>query len=224
MNVKFMSLNIIDVSPMSSTNEFRVRRFANFLSIVKDVISEKGSCNILDIGGVHDYWAAFGSQLPEQANVTLLNLRYTGAPKIPNFEEMIGDACGTKLADNSFDIVHSNSVIEHVGLWDRMEMMASEIRRIAPRYFVQTPNYWFPIEAHARVPFFHLLPEPVRVSILLRRGFGFLSKGETVGEATKIAQSAFLLDFRQMSSLFPDALIEREQFFGFTKSLVAIKR
>jgi hypothetical protein len=44
-----------------------------------------------------------------------------------------------------------------------------------------------------------------------------------VSDAVATVQSAKMIDFNQMQSLFPDSQIERERFLGFTKSLIAIR-
>lgn len=220
-----VSLAGVNVAPDVGQNRFRTRRLALFLAMVQETIESQGSCRILDVGGTHAYWRAFGAELPKAASITLLNLTKSASQDNGDIQQEVGDACNmSQFPANSFDIVHSNSVIEHVGLWDRMAAMASEVRRVAPSYFVQTPNYWFPVEAHSRTPFFHLLPEPWRASMLLGRRRGFWPKASDVGEATRIAQSAILLDHRQLAHLFPDGRIWRERFLGMTKSLVAIKR
>ncbi len=101
--------------------------------------------------------------------------------------------------------------------------MASEIRRLAPRYFIQTPNYWFPVEAHSRFPLFNILPEPWRLVLLLKRGAGFYAKSKNIDEAMAFIEDATLLDHRRFHYLFPDATIERERVMGLTKSLIAIR-
>jgi hypothetical protein len=69
-------------------------------------------------------------------------------------------------ADFAFDLVHSNSAIEHVGGWSDMLAMAGEARRLAPAYYPQTAYFW---AAPPGVLLFHWLPEQVRARWLIRR-------------------------------------------------------
>jgi hypothetical protein len=50
-------------------------------------------------------------------------------------------------------------VIEHVGPRERQQAFVREALRVGRRVFVTTPNRWFPIEVHTRLPFVHWLPE-----------------------------------------------------------------
>ena len=128
-----------------------------------------------------------------------------------------------QFGDNSFDVVHSNSVIEHVGRWEDMRLMAREARRLAPAYFVQTPNFWFPYEPHMRTPFIHWLPAPIQAQIVMRRACGFFPQARTMDEAQGILADAVMLDAAMMQALFPDAQIVREKVGPLTKSLLAIR-
>lgn len=118
------------------------------------------------------------------------------------------DARALPFEDGSFAIAYSNSVIEHLAPADRPRF-ADEVRRVAGRYFVQTPNRWFPVEPHVLLPFFQFLPEPQR-----RRLWGL---GVSRDEFSDIR----LLDAAELRELFPDAVIVREHFGGLTKSLIA---
>ena len=114
-------------------------------------------------------------------------------------------------------------MVEHVGDWSRMVKFSNEIRRVAKYYFVQTPNYWFPIEPHCMTPFFHWLPKPIRVWLVLRFNLGNWRKADSIEEAMHIVESAHLLDKKMFQALFPDSTIFTERYFLFPKSLIAIK-
>lgn len=210
-------------APYSRANTFRARRFQLFRRLVEDTLDAKGSCRILDVGGTSEYWRTYGDELlSPRVDVTLLNLSADGND--PAFRHVAGNACDmSEYADGSFDIVHSNSVIEHVGQWPAMVAMAREVRRLAPVYFVQTPSFWFPIEPHFRTAFMQYLPDPIRISMFLGKARGFSGRAEDIGEATRLSQHAILLVARQMQFLFPDARIERERVLGLTKSYIAIR-
>jgi 2-polyprenyl-3-methyl-5-hydroxy-6-metoxy-1,4-benzoquinol methylase len=77
-----------------------------------------------------------------------------------------------QFRDHQFDVVYSNSVIEHVGDLDDMRRMAQEIQRVGKRYFLQTPNRYFPIEPHFVFPFFQFLPRPVQISLVQKFRLG----------------------------------------------------
>ena len=151
--------------PNSAENRFRVQRFRLFKSIVDQILADKGTCRILDLGGTPSYWEEFGADLDwDRVSVCAFNVTRSETTH-SGITAMVGDARDVSgFQDLSFDVVHSNSVIEHVGRWDDMASMAREVRRLAPRYFVQTPYFWFPIEPHARFPLLHWMPRVLALS------------------------------------------------------------
>ena len=79
--------------------------------------------------------------------------------RYPQIAYVQGDACALPFPDGTFDVVHSNAVIEHVGGRDRQEAFVREALRVGRRVFLTTPNRWFPIEVHTRLPLVHWLPD-----------------------------------------------------------------
>ena len=210
---------------------FRRRRAEKFLlPLLRDIYNKRGAVRIADLGGAVTYWTNdVGGRLLEQfnCNVQLINIdtAYFGASADhPRIALAKGDVCSLSMPDQSFDLAHSNSVIEHVGDWTRMRAMANEIRRIAPVYLVQTPYFWFPIEPHFRAPFFHWLPEQLRARLLTRMAMGAYERIDSFDEAMFAVQHVQLIDRTQMRTLFPDAQIEAERLGGFIKSITAIRR
>jgi len=205
---------------------FRRRRFQLFLDLIDQVLSSQDRCRILDVGGEPEYWTNVADMLEQrQWHVTLVNLRAYPLADTTRFASVAGDARDlSSFSDLSFDLVHSNSVIEHVGRWGDMQAMAREVRRLARGYYVQTPYFWFPIEPHNSAAFFHWLPESMRISMLMRRPRGHWGQAPDIDTAMRQIQSAVLLDYRMLATLFPDSTIHRERFLGLTKSLIAVRK
>ena len=108
--------------------------------------------------GTHNF---FEELYPWPERITALGLHdgagFRGA--YPEIAYVQGDACALPFPDQSFDVVFSNAVIEHVGDAERQRLFVAEALRVGRRVFLTTPNRWFPIEVHTRLPLVHWLPE-----------------------------------------------------------------
>lgn len=214
--------------PNSLVSRFRRARARRVMDLISAAHSEKGEVNIIDLGGEADYWNMIFDRAfldARRVRITLVNPGGMNEQVAdPMFTVVDGDACSLpQYADNQFDLVHSNSVIEHVGDWPRMEAFAHEHRRLAPRYYAQTPYWWFPIEPHFSAPFFHWRSEQSRAKSLMKRPHGFSERATDLGEAMRDVQHARLLDKTQFRFLFPDAEHHDEKVGPLTKSLIAVK-
>ena len=181
---------------------------------------------ILDVGGTAGTWS---SAVVPKATIVLLNtLRAATESFAPGFHCVEGDGCLLPFRDKSFDIVFSNSVIEHVGPADAQARFASEVARVGKGYWVQTPNRYFPVETHLLTPLVHWLPK--HWSAWLIRRFTLWAFIHRPNEGDKIWYiEHFLNDIRlctcgDLRSWFPGAAVRKERFLLLTKSLIAVKK
>ena len=214
--------------PNSLGSRLRRRRSAPLSRLIESTYRKEGTVSILDIGGMEYYWNIFEPEflMGNRVTVVLLNLEKDVLPVKRDgiFRAVVGDGCCLGYEDKTFDICHSNSVIEHVGLWSRKVAFAREVRRVAQQYFVQTPNFWFPWEPHFGLPLFHWMPEPTRLWIARHRRLAFQPRpAQTVDEGMEIAEHANMLNAAMMRYLFPDGAFLRERVMGLTKSFVSIR-
>ncbi|HEX4077255.1 MAG TPA: methyltransferase domain-containing protein [Rhizomicrobium sp.] len=222
-------LGLVDYSnPNSLGSRLRRRRSSHLKSLIDFIHARHGSVRILDLGGRRVYWAMFDESwlAARNVHVTLVNRADEVARmrQQARFTILAGDACHLpQFADNSFELSHSNSIIEHVGGWERMEAFARESRRLAPFCYLQTPYFWFPVEPHFLAPFYHWLPESWRAKILLRMKLGHYRRAADMGEAMRIIRGAILLDRAQLAHFMPDARIGFEWLGPLPKSLIAIR-
>jgi hypothetical protein len=197
-----------------------MRRFAAICPLTQ-------SQRILDVGGTPEIWSLLPSDRPAIVLLNMPRADESRASRAAGLAWVHGDGCNIPFADASFDMVFSNSVIEHVGGPDAQLRFAAEIARVGRGYWVQTPNRYFPVETHLLTPFVHLLPAPLR-AFIVRRFTVWQHIHRPNAEERRFYIEHFLSDIRllsagQMRSLFPDAVIVSERFLLFTKSLIAYR-
>jgi len=166
---------------------------------------------VLDVGGRPDYWENVGYQSIREIRLLNVDVNEIDRQMVAEiFTSEIGDARALNgYDDKSVDLVHSNSVIEHVGPWPDMVAMASEMQRVGLAGWVQTPAWEFPIEPHFRLPFVHWFASPIRrASLRLSRDYGDLD----VSARRRHIDRINLLSYPEIRSLFPACDIYVEKF------------
>lgn len=197
--------------------KLRRRRFRFFVALLSSL--PRPLC-ILDVGGTPAFWQQMAFCEPDISivilNRTQLEVSHSG------MSCLVGDARNLiEFTDQQFDLVFSNSVIEHVGTYEQQRLMAREVQRVGKRYYVQTPDRYFPIEPHVLLPFFQFLPFWLQILVLCRCGSPWGWKLPDTEAAKQYLQQIRLLNERELRSLFPRAMIYRERFLCLTKSITA---
>lgn len=176
---------------------------------------------VLDVGGYPWCWPPEATA----ARVTLLNRAFpTDRAPEDRFTYLIGDGCALAFEDGAFDALFSNSVIEHVGTWERQQAFAREAQRVGRRLWVQTPAREFFVEPHLLAPFVHWLPPRTQRGLL--RWFtpwGWMTR-PSPAEVDGFLAEVRLLTRAEMRELFPDCEILTERFLGWPKSYIAVRR
>lgn len=208
------------VRPGSLAHAARAKRWRMLLRCFPDLAE---MC-VLDLGGTPDAWRTAPVR---PARVVIVNLD----PSIARHAEagitpVVGDACKpllpAHLAAQRFDLVYSNSVIEHVGGHYRRLQFAENVHKYADHHWVQTPYRYFPIEPHWLFPGMQWLPFRARVVVSHRWPHGHFPRAG-LEQATRNVQEVELLSAAEMRSYFLDSSIWFERFAGLPKSLVARK-
>lgn len=197
----------------------RRRRWGWFLREFPEI----ESMSVVDLGGTAESWV----RAPVRpASVHVVNLSSEPGAAIPAWMRVdYGDACNlpTQISAGSYDIVFSNSVIEHVGGHAQRLKFADSVHKLADRHWVQTPYLYFPIEPHWLFPGFQFLPLALRAEIS-RRWPLMHTKSTSRVAGLEAALSVELLSRSAMEYYFPESSILAERVAGITKSLVAIRK
>lgn len=97
------------------------------------------STRILDVGGTEFNW----NLIDVKPNVFFCNL---SAPKNRSDKIwLIADGRNLPFKDRALDITYSRSFIEYLGDLEAQLQFAAECRRVGKKYYIQTPNKYFPV-------------------------------------------------------------------------------
>lgn len=196
------------------SKHFRTKRMENF----RTKMGIKEGLSVLDFGGQPGIWAT----VPEHLEITILNLPAVAESRTPSHHSITyveGDACERQEwgDPDRFDLVFSNSVIEHVGPAERRAAFARELRRLGKPYWVQTPCKWFPVEPHCGMPFWWFYPK------WLQRYFLAGWHKKLPAWTDSMEQTTFVTR-EELRELFPEAVICVETMFAMPKSYVVYSR
>ncbi|WP_288369624.1 class I SAM-dependent methyltransferase [uncultured Algoriphagus sp.] len=206
--------------PNSLGAYFRKKRLQQFEQLFFNQFDVNQQVKILDVGGTDYFWK--GSSLLDhpKVEITLLNLHLEESSH-PAIKSTTGDATNLQeYQENEFDLIFSNSVIEHLFTWENQQKMAAEIERVGKKHFVQTPNRYFPIEAHYALPYAQYWPEKLLFHTLTRTPLSRFRKWSSKEASDYIAEIR-LLDEKELQRLFPSSEILKEKVAGLTKSITA---
>ncbi len=195
-------------------DRFRAKRFRFFEKCISNLDKP---ITILDVGGTQSFWINRECANNLDIRITLLNLSRTEV-EWTNMKSIEGNATDlSQFQDNEFDVVFSNSVIEHLYTFENQKKMKSECVRVGKYHFIQTPNKYFFMEPHFRLPFFNFFPKRLALTILTRTPFSHGKKWEAE-KASQWLNEIRLLSKGELRQLFLDSSIYTEKFLIFDKS------
>lgn len=213
-----MITDVVDKIAYIFSGSNRARKFEMFKKYLKPTLEHK----ILDIGFDDNEYSDTDNYLekhypwPQQITALSDQEPINFSKRYPNIIALSYDGVNFPFKDNQFDIAWSNAVIEHVGDYERQLHFLKEINRTCKRVYITTPNRWFPIEVHTRLPLLHYLP---------KKYFDLLLHYTPLKWAT--GDYAFLLSHSKIKRLLKDAgvadyKIFKNRLFGFTLDFVIV--
>lgn len=188
---------------------------------------------VIDLGGTVRYWEALGVTDSDGLDITLANnhaMDRTNAHQInPHRFIHEWDIDALKLASMdlaTFDVIASNSFIEHLAGQDDQRLVAQQIIAADRPYFIQTPNRNSPIDPHfphPYVPFFALYPKRLKARLLTIGGLGGGWRAPSLDAALGALTFYNPLGLREMRELFPGAELHIERPLGVPMSIIAMR-
>lgn len=171
---------------------------------VQSLLRLSGNESVLDVGGTDkSWWFAEWT-----GRVVRCNLDHNAAT---SGLRVVADGRALPFGDLAFEVVFSNSVIEHLSTMEAQVLFAQELRRVGRRYFVQTPNRWFPIEPHYLFPLFQFLPVAIQRWLHAHFDIGTFKKTDPFGTIR-------LMTGKELERLFPEGRLVPERIGPLVKS------
>jgi SAM-dependent methyltransferase len=199
---------------------FNITGRRKFYRAFMDEMAPTATTSIVDVGVTPDQTADdsnfFEKWYPYTERITATSIEDASCLKAAHpgliFVQTSGDSL--PFEDRQFDVAFSTAVIEHVGDRESQRRFLAELLRVSKRFFITTPNRWYPVELHTYVPFLHWLPQHHHQGALRRLGKDPWATTENLN----------LLDEKELRSLFPPGVsptVTATRLFGLRSNLLA---
>jgi hypothetical protein len=211
-------MSIVDKIAYKISGFNRQRKFRIFFEHINPSVSD----SILDVGFSDMEYSATDNFLeknyPHRKNITALGIEdpVQFPERYPEVKAIKYDGSIFPFRDKQFDIGWSNAVVEHVGNHNAQVLFVSELNRTCKKVFFTTPNKYFPVEVHSRIPLLHFLPKKIFDKILVMSG-----------KAWAAGNYMNLLSKKQVKKILADAQVSNyeiieNKFLLFTLDFVII--
>lgn len=208
------------------TRTRRARLFRDFIDGIP------GHVRIVDLGGTISYWREWGLKPDDRFDVTLINNHDADKTQVhecstlPNLRNVMRDVCDLTPDDyREYDVIFSNSFIEHLTSHELQADVARRITECGRPYFIQTPNKYSPVDPHfprPYVPFFAAYPRTMQARLLTLGALGSGSPSPSFDAAMARLQYYHPLSRHEVRELFPNARVVMEWPMGVPMSIVAM--
>jgi hypothetical protein len=210
--------NLLVDGPASVGQRMRARRW----DLLRTQFPDIESMSVIDLGGTVEAWLRAPIR---PGSVHVVNLEPELATDTPGWiRAEQGNACDlpAHISNATYDMVFSNSVLEHVGGHAQRMRFAESVHKLGDSHWVQTPYRYFPVEPHWLFPGFQFLPLALRARLSQQWPLAH-TKSSTRHEGLEAAMWVELVSRSEMAYYFPSSVIHAERMAGLTKSIVAIK-
>jgi hypothetical protein len=178
---------------------------------------------IIDLGGTVSMWERWGLDKEAGLRIDLVNsfpIDVNGRDLVPatsNFRKVNADVASLRPDDyRQYDLVFSNSMLEHLTSRDLQRSVAQAILTSGRPFFIQVPNKHSLIDphfAHPLAPFFAAWPRSLQARALSLSALGSGSKASSVEHAERRLAYYNPISKRDLVELFsagsPTLAIER---------------
>ena len=169
-----------------------LKKRMEIVKIIQYQINKFKIKDILDIGTTSD-------SKNKSSNIIIKNLKNLNSYKSISDQKIsmslfknkmtksiTGNFSKKELNDYSSDLVISNATIEHVGNLKKQKKMVANIIKLSKKMFIIiTPNRFYPIDFHTKIPLIHWLPKTMHRFILKILGLNFYAKEKNLNLLSK---------------------------------------
>ena len=193
----------------------RHKMFARFITAVPT----SAASTVVDIGVTPDRELAdsnfFEALYPHAGQITATSIEDAAFLEVqfPGLTFVQTNGTTLPFEDRAFDVAFCSAVLEHVGDRDAQRQFINEMCRVADRFFLTTPNRWFPVELHTFLPVLHWLPQRHHQAVLRTLGKPFWASTDNLN----------LVSAKELVALFPtgsQVSLIRHRTAGWCSNLV----